>query len=167
MFHSPSVGVAQAQKKRATWTQLFFCRHFLGAGNASLSPTSRQLFSVPALGHNSSSALPRCRQRFASAYQPPAIFRSCSPPGQSTPRGFEPLRAEHNGFRVHLLSRSDTVSSACTHTPCKLGYRFFFACLPSLQSLWFSLVYSTQSSSTCLFNGKKTGIPVSKKHTKT
>ena len=111
--------------------------------------------------------LPRCRQRFASAYQPPAIFRSCSPPRQSTPRGFEPLRAEPNGFRVHLLSRSDTVSSACTHTPCNLAYRFFFACLPSLQSLWFSLVYSTQSSSTCLFNGKKTGIPVSKKHTKT
>ena len=30
--------------------------------------------------------------------------------GQTTPRGFEPLRAEPNGFRVHLLSRSDTVS---------------------------------------------------------
>ena len=29
---------------------------------------------------------------------------------QATPRGFEPLRAEPNGFRVHLLSRSDTVS---------------------------------------------------------
>ncbi len=29
---------------------------------------------------------------------------------RSTPRGFEPLRAEPNGFRVHLLSRSDTVS---------------------------------------------------------
>ena len=28
----------------------------------------------------------------------------------STPRGFEPLRAEPNGFRVHLLNRSDTVS---------------------------------------------------------
>ena len=31
---------------------------------------------------------------------------------QTTPRGFEPLRAEPNGFRVHLLSRSDTVSGA-------------------------------------------------------
>ena len=30
----------------------------------------------------------------------------------STPRGFEPLRAEPIGFRVELLSRSDTVSSA-------------------------------------------------------
>ena len=30
----------------------------------------------------------------------------------STPRGFEPLRAEPVGFRVQLLSRSDTVSSA-------------------------------------------------------
>ena len=29
---------------------------------------------------------------------------------EATPRGFEPLRAEPNGFRVHLLSRSDTVS---------------------------------------------------------
>ena len=49
----------------------------------------------------------------------------------STARGFEPLRAEPNGFRVHLLGRSDTLSldpknrldvythnlpeSACTH----------------------------------------------------
>ena len=32
--------------------------------------------------------------------------------GQSkaTPKGFEPPRAEPNGFRVHLLNRSDTVS---------------------------------------------------------
>ena len=30
---------------------------------------------------------------------------------QTTPRGFEPLRAEPNGFLVHLLSHSDTVSS--------------------------------------------------------
>ena len=35
------------------------------------------------------------------------------PPGglcKATARGFEPLRAEPNGFRVHLLSRSDTLS---------------------------------------------------------
>ena len=31
-------------------------------------------------------------------------------PGKATARGFEPLWAEPNGFRVHLLSRSDTVS---------------------------------------------------------
>ena len=29
---------------------------------------------------------------------------------KTTARGFEPLRAEPNGFRVHVLSRSDTVS---------------------------------------------------------
>ena len=29
---------------------------------------------------------------------------------KTTPRGFEPLRAEPNGFLVHLLDRSDTVS---------------------------------------------------------
>ena len=32
---------------------------------------------------------------------------------KSTPRRFEPLRAEPNGFRVHLPIRSDTVS--CQH----------------------------------------------------
>ena len=30
---------------------------------------------------------------------------------KATARGFEPLRAEPNGFRVHPLSRSDTLSS--------------------------------------------------------
>ena len=30
--------------------------------------------------------------------------------GKSTARGFEPLRAEPNGFRVHVLNRSDTLS---------------------------------------------------------
>ena len=29
---------------------------------------------------------------------------------KATPRGFEPLRAEPNGFRVHILDCSDTVS---------------------------------------------------------
>ena len=28
----------------------------------------------------------------------------------TTPKGFEPLRAEPNGFLVHLLGHSDTVS---------------------------------------------------------
>ena len=33
---------------------------------------------------------------------------------KTTARGFEPLRAEPNGFRVHLLNRSDTLSiTAC------------------------------------------------------
>ena len=30
-----------------------------------------------------------------------------------TPKGFEPLRAEPNGFLVHLLNHSDTVSWDC------------------------------------------------------
>ena len=34
----------------------------------------------------------------------------------TTARGFEPLRAEPNGFRVHLLSRSDTLSSFAIHS---------------------------------------------------
>ena len=34
---------------------------------------------------------------------------------KATARGFEPLRAEPNGFRVHLLNRSDTLSVAGKH----------------------------------------------------
>ena len=33
--------------------------------------------------------------------------------GEATARGFKPLRAEPSGFQVHLLSRSDTLSSGC------------------------------------------------------
>ena len=33
---------------------------------------------------------------------------------KTTPRGFEPLRAEPNGFLVHLLNHSDTVSLQIT-----------------------------------------------------
>jgi hypothetical protein len=33
---------------------------------------------------------------------------------KATPRGFEPLRAEPNGFRVHPLSRSDSMSCDAT-----------------------------------------------------
>jgi len=36
----------------------------------------------------------------------------------ATPRGFEPLQAEPNGFRVHLLSHSDTVSVMCVVGHC-------------------------------------------------
>ena len=39
---------------------------------------------------------------------PPMVSRSLD--CKATPRGLEPLRAEPNGFRVHLLNRSDTVS---------------------------------------------------------
>jgi hypothetical protein len=35
-----------------------------------------------------------------------------------TPRGFEPLRAEPNGFLVHLLNHSDTVSHVCSPAHC-------------------------------------------------
>ena len=35
----------------------------------------------------------------------------CHVEKQTTPVGFEPTRAEPNGFRVHLLNHSDTVSS--------------------------------------------------------
>ena len=40
-------------------------------------------------------------------------------PQKTTARGFEPLRAEPNGFRVHLLNRSDTLS--CTAVLQRVG----------------------------------------------
>ena len=42
--------------------------------------------------------LPVC---FVLAWPPPQR------PAKATPRGFEPLRAEPKGFRVHLLNRLD------------------------------------------------------------
>ena len=41
---------------------------------------------------------------------------------KATPRGFEPLRAEPNGLRVHLLNRSDIVS--CDVTLCNVQTLF-------------------------------------------
>ena len=41
------------------------------------------------------------------------FFNSCY--AKTTPRGFEPLRAEPNGFRVHLLNHSDTLSVPMPH----------------------------------------------------
>ena len=43
------------------------------------------------------------------------VCRAC---GKATPKGFEPLRAEPNGFLVHLLSHSDKVSyQSCNCLP--------------------------------------------------
>ena len=52
--------------------------------------------------------------------------------GKSTARGFEPLRAEPNGFRVHLLNRSDTLS-------CHSVKNSFFSL--SERGLWPALCY--------------------------
>ena len=41
----------------------------------------------------------------------------------ATARGFEPLRAEPNGFRVHLLSHSDTLSCTCGCPAANLSVR--------------------------------------------
>jgi hypothetical protein len=41
---------------------------------------------------------------------------------EATPRGFEPLRAEPNGFRVHPLSRMDSMS--CDATLCNVRIHF-------------------------------------------
>ena len=54
---------------------------------------------------------------------------------RATPRGFEPLRAEPNGFRVHLLNRSDTVSCATSVNLCYGNVRF---CQHCARDLWHS-----------------------------
>ena len=49
----------------------------------------------------------------SSIFSTPAAGRWQTSEGQlyfTTARGLEPLRAEPNGFRAHLLSRSDTLS---------------------------------------------------------
>ena len=54
-------------------------------------------------------------QRFGNRSQIESVEEHCRfqiKCEKATPRGFEPLRAEPNGFRVHLLNRSDTVSVA-------------------------------------------------------
>ena len=60
--------------------------------------------------------LPRCRQRFAFAYHPPAIFRSCSPPRQSTPRGSSPCGQSPMDFEsISLAARTQCLLPARTH----------------------------------------------------
>ena len=55
-------------------------------------------------------------QRWASASPAsrPSASRRGERPHKTTARGFKPLRAEPNGFRVHLLNRSDTLSLPCS-----------------------------------------------------
>ena len=55
---------------------------------------------------------------------------SCNIEGEThtktTARGFEPLRAEPNGFRVHLLNRSDTLSWArSSKLPLQSGFKSY------------------------------------------
>jgi hypothetical protein len=45
---------------------------------------------------------------------------------KATPRGFEPLRAEPNGFRVHPLSRMDSMS--CDAALCNVQIHFCDTC---------------------------------------
>ena len=62
----------------------------------------------------------------------------------ATPRGFEPLRAEPNGFRVHLLNRSDTVSvKECNANYLQVFWLRICKCICDLSKLVFpSLVHS-------------------------
>ena len=72
----------------------------------------------------------------------------CSP----TPRGFEPLRAEPNGFLVHLLNHSDTVSMQVEGNECELLYcntipalEFAILCELPTALLWRLNIQSTRS----------------------
>ena len=49
----------------------------------------------------------------------------------TTAKGFEPSRAEPNGFRVHLLNHSDTLSYA------------------SEKSIWYCLIYMERTGKSC------------------
>ena len=78
------------------------------------SLAGRQLAEALGGGGGRREEVGRARQQWESAGQRALVGRknalgvtSCSNP---TPRGFEPLRAEPNGFRVYHLSHSVTVS---------------------------------------------------------
>ena len=52
-----------------------------------------------------------------------------------TARGFEPLRAEPNGFLVHHLNHSVTLSCLASHAPTHVGGFLTFCLLFVVQSL--------------------------------
>ena len=106
-FHvsQSSVGLPK-RKKRATWTQLFFCRHFLGAGNASLLPTSRQLFSVPALHPGN-----RHRGDSSPCGQSPMDFESISLAART--QCLLPARTHHATWHTESFLLVSHLSSHC------------------------------------------------------
>ena len=53
----------------------------------------------------------------------------------ATPKGFEPLRAEPNGFLVHLLSHSDTVSCSMSfQAATRIAVLWAFICCHCVRS---------------------------------
>ena len=99
------IGVANGKRPRGPMDEA--SAH--GAGDCRFESCRGDLHNTPAC---------RCHLHSSPAAKPPAANTN-----KPTPRGFEPLRAEPNGFRVHLLNRSDTVSwqqSPGMHAkPCK------------------------------------------------
>ena len=68
--------------------------------------TNVEPWRVPAWQASSSGVVAQCRVDVCSVEEKLGALAW----EKATARGFEPLRAEPNGFQVHLLSRSDTVS---------------------------------------------------------
>ena len=91
--------------RSCSWTQLFFCR-FLGAGNASLLPTSRQLFSVPALHPGN-----RHRGDSSPCGQSPMDFESISLAART--QCLLPARTHHATWHTESFLLVSHLSSHC------------------------------------------------------
>ena len=102
------IGVANGKRPRGPMDKA--SAH--GAGDCRFESCRGHLHNTPAC---------RCHLHNSPAAKPLTANTN-----KTTPRGFEPLRAEPNGFRVHLLNRSDTVScqrNAALRPPRKGGGR--------------------------------------------
>ena len=89
-------------------TPLMAAEARLVAPRRSSRPSTHVQHAVPAPRICAGSRIdsPRCKYvRPRYTLRMPILFMRAT-----TPNGFEPLRAEPNGFLVHLLSHSDTVS---------------------------------------------------------
>ena len=82
----------------------------LGACSRGRGPPSRKCISGLVVEYIVAIDVTRVRFPADASQKLFHILAPCPENARATPRGFEPLRAEPNGFRVHLLSRSDTVS---------------------------------------------------------
>ena len=68
---------------------------------------------------------------------------------KTTPRGFEPLRAKLNGFRVHLLNRSDTVSLAIIDACGRIWHNHYTAVLPWCEIAQVFMFFIRELMRTC------------------
>ena len=110
-FGVPGMGVARAGVTRHLC--MLPARHARCNQNvlsASLSSTARVGQAYNMINRSQNLQGPVSSQNATGRRADSSVCSDSQWHGKSTPMGVEPLRAEPDGFRVHLLNRSDTVS---------------------------------------------------------